>query len=106
MPQIGDTCFRVSAVPMIYEDANAKCELEGASLASIFSQDIQYGLAGLIDYKLEHLNSFKNVDRLFWIGGRYLNEKWMWQFWPLKDMKNFQNWLSVPGKTKNQVSTE
>eukprot|EP00095_Tigriopus_kingsejongensis_P007775 maker-scaffold154_size301342-snap-gene-2.20 protein:Tk07775 transcript:maker-scaffold154_size301342-snap-gene-2.20-mRNA-1 annotation:"macrophage mannose receptor 1-like" len=89
---IGEYCVRVSAVPETHDQAQARCESEGAQLAFIPDQEFQESLGWLIMDKRSKLSYFGNVRQL-WLGGAAGGSAKTWKWLgSVKPMSNFVNW--------------
>ena len=83
--------------------AQARCEHEGADLATILDFELRDGLRALIHSKKWMLKSFEDVDKEFWIGGRFLERGWMWPALPFKVFNDFTHWQGIPGESEEKL---
>ena len=73
--RIEDICVRVSPYKLTWDDAEAKCQDEGAHLLHIMSEEVQIGLIKLIKKKEREksffeLNNWSTSDlEGYWTGG-------------------------------------
>ena len=73
--RLEDICIRISPYRLSWDDAEAKCQTEGAHLLSILSESVQFKLLQLLKKK-ESTKDFFEVNKWstkelegYWIGG-------------------------------------
>ena len=98
--RLGDSCIRVSTIPLAWGEAEVKCKEEGGHLISIMSSQTQTQLMDLIKMKIANnektfLPPYADEIENYWTGGtvRSIND-WRW-ISTLKNFSEFSLWKSA-----------